>query len=277
MMTLDQSSAQALPEYSQVFSSVEGNTSFYALPDQQRLQQWLQQVEAPFRFCFKIPRDISHSRDMLQALNGPAGKPFGQFLNTIQTTAPDKLGVIMLQLPATFDASRIGQLIAVLDELLSSRWSGGQPLSLAVECRHLSFFDKTVNEPVLLRELANRQVDRVMFDTRGIMAEQGDDEELLDAQRKKPRMPVHAVATGMNPVVRFIGYRYFAANHTYLQQWFGKLNQWLAEGRSPYVFWHTAGNRDVPEFHRWIMQHYWQQEVEWPGEQAAGVTGDLWG
>ncbi len=277
LMTLEQTSSSALSQYSQVFGSVEGNTTFYALPSKERVAQWLDQVNDDFRFCFKVPRDISHSRSMQVALQGQPGREFGAFLDALVGRDANKLGVVMLQLPASVEARAMGEILAIMDALASGQYSNGVPLQLALECRHLSFFDKSPNEATLLRELHSRQMDRVIFDTRGIMAEQGDDEELLDAQRKKPRMPVHAVASGPNPIVRFIGFRQFERNRTYLDQWFSKLHQWLQEGKTPYVFWHTAGNRDVPEFHRWIMQQWCQQKVEWPGENSAGVTGDLWG
>ncbi|MCY0966473.1 DUF72 domain-containing protein [Parathalassolituus penaei] len=264
--------ARALTEYSQLFGSVEGNTTFYALPDRMRLQGWLDQASEHFRFCFKVPRDISHAADPLEAWNGKPGALFRGFLDQILAYAPHKLGVVLLQLPATFSAERMSALFACLDQLVMLKG-----VVWALECRHLSFFDKSLNEQQLLRGLADRGVDRVMFDSRGLFHDDSATEEILDARRKKPRMPVHAVATGNNPVVRFIGHSQYEPNRLFLQQWHKRIVQWQSEGKTPWVFWHTAGNRDVGKFYRWTMANIWNQTITLPGEVGGGVTPDLWG
>lgn len=262
------SSAESLREYSDVFGSVEGNTTFYALPDRQRLALWLQQSRDDFRFCFKVPRDISHATDPVAAWRGKAGARFGWFLDHIMNSCPHKLGVVMLQLPVTSGIDSHSQLFSLLDllaEVSSVRW--------AVEFRHPSFFDKGVAESGVLRALADRNMDRVIFDTRGLQADASMSEAVLDARRKKPHMPVHPVATGQNPVVRFIGHSDYEVNRRYLQQWRTKLAQWQSQGKTPWVFWHTAGNQDVPGFYQWVMQEIWQQRVEWP---VRGQSLSLW-
>tara|TARA_R110002167_G_scaffold225328_1_gene430646 strand:- start:3581 stop:4615 length:1035 start_codon:yes stop_codon:yes gene_type:complete len=277
LLSTDQSSTTALAEYSQVFQSVEGNTTFYGLPESVRLRQWLDLTTDTFRFCFKLPRTISHTPDLVAALQGLPGRDLAAFIDIILAHAPDKLGVLMLQLPGQFDASRTGQLLEALDLLLGGSFSAGLPLRVAVECRHRSFFDKTDHEPRLLRALSDRRVDRVVFDTRGLMADQGTAAALLDAQSKKPAMPVHPIATGDCPVVRFIGHPRYEDNLRYFQQWQQKLTQWQQQGKSPYIFWHTVGNHDVPQVHRRLMADYWHQAVTWPGEQGINQTADLWG
>jgi uncharacterized protein YecE (DUF72 family) len=271
LLTSDCRLAQALGQYSQVFGSVEGNTTFYALPDAMRIRSWLDQVPDSFRFCFKVPKEISHARDIRRALAGSAGLLFRNFIDQIQTHAPHKLGVLMLQLPASLGAADLAVLIAVLDDLAAI-----PGVSWALECRHVSWFDKGQNEQQLLRALADRNMDRVVFDSRGLQRDVSGAEAVLDARGKKPSMPVHPVATGQYPVVRFIGHSTYEENRLYLQQWQQKLAQWQQEGRTPLVFWHTAGNRDVPGFHRWLMDIVWNQTVSWPGEQASGITADLW-
>ncbi|MDO6681016.1 DUF72 domain-containing protein [Oceanobacter sp. 5_MG-2023] len=281
LLSADQSSASALAEYSQVFRSIEGNTTFYGLPEAARLRQWLDLTTEDFRFCFKLPRAISHATDIQAALRGLPGRDLAAFLEVILAHAPDKLGVLMLQLPGRLGADRAGAVLEALDYLLGGHFSGGQgsglALDIAVECRHPSFFDKTHHEPRWLRALADRQIDRVVFDTRGLMADKGSSAALLDAQRKKPAMPVHPIATGRCPVVRFIGHPRYEDNQRYFQQWHKKLSQWQQQGKSPYVFWHTVGNHDVPQLHRRLLQEYWQQPVVWPGESGIHQTADLWG
>jgi uncharacterized protein YecE (DUF72 family) len=42
---------------------------------------------------------------------------------------------------------------------------------------------------------------------------------MIDAQRKKPKLPVHAVVTAGNPLVRFIGSDDMAHNHRLFGVW----------------------------------------------------------
>jgi len=279
LLSPDSASTTALKDYSQVFDSVEGNTTFYGLPDAARLAHWWQQVPESFRFCFKLPRDITHVADPVQALKGQPGQRWCDFLRAIAHLDTAKLGVLMVQLPERFTAADESVLWCFLDELsrgvereLGADWDGG----IALECRHLSFFLKDDTERRLLRGLADRAMDRVIFDSRGLQMDDSNSDAVLDAKRKKPNMPVHAVATGRHPVVRFIGHSQWEKNAPGLQQWHRKLTQWQEEGKQPFVFWHTVGNQDVPGFHRWIMETCWRREVLWPGENAAGQTLDLW-
>lgn len=125
--------------------------------------------------------------------------------------------------------------------------------------------------------MADRGINRVIFDTRGLIADDSQDEAVLDAKSKKPRMPVHPIATGQRPVVRFIGHSVFEQNLNYLDQWQAKLSSWGAEGREPLVFWHTAGNHNVPEFCRKILQRWGLQASAWPGETIqSGDNLGLW-
>jgi uncharacterized protein YecE (DUF72 family) len=53
--------ADFLRLYSQRLTTVEGNTTFYATPRVEVVQRWATETPESFRFCFKIPREISHS------------------------------------------------------------------------------------------------------------------------------------------------------------------------------------------------------------------------
>lgn len=255
----------ALTEYSQAFGSVEGNTTFYGLPDAVRVNAWLQAVPDSFRFCFKLPRDITHEQNLIDGLqrHWRAWRAFSDQLG-------QALGQIFIQLPASFGPERLAELLGLLDRLQEA-----ESASLCVELRHPAFFDKAIHEQTLLRVLADRSVSRVTFDSRGLFSDRSQTAEVLEAQCKKPRMPVHPVATGNSPVVRFIGHSQWGENEVYLEQWRTKLLQWLGEGRTPYVFLHTAGNQDVQHFVRFV-ERLWQVEpLPWPGEESTGRSGEL--
>lgn len=260
--------ADALAEYSQVFSAVEGNTTFYGLPDARRAGRWRQLAAEDFRFCFKIPQTISHSRDPLLALQ--QDQTLLPFLQQMDTAA----GLLMLQLPAAFSPQWLPQL----QELLHGLQTMTQ-IPLAVEVRHPAFFDKGRAEQALLRLLADAGADRVIFDSRGLFRDDSTAAAVVDARGKKPRLPVHAVATGNNPVVRFIGHSDWPQNLAYVEQWARKLQQWVSEGRTPWLFIHTAANTDAPQFARWLTEQLGLCLPLWPGEiqTAPRQNGDLFG
>ena len=56
--------ADFLAGYARVFNTVEGNTTFYALPRSDVVERWKESTPSDFRFCFKFPRSISHDRKL---------------------------------------------------------------------------------------------------------------------------------------------------------------------------------------------------------------------
>lgn len=262
-----QTSTTALAEYSRVFASVEGNTTFYGLPTAQRTAQWLDMTPEYFRFCFKVPKDVSHADNLMTAYR-KYRQPFLAFIQHLG----DRLGSVVLQLPATFSPVRQQELNAFLLLLKQD-----VAADISVELRHPGFFDKSTHESGLLRSLSDMGVGRTLFDSRGLFADVTLSEAVLDARAKKPGMPVHPVATNNAPLVRFIGHSDWRHNDRYLLQWKQKLGQWLHEGRTPYFFIHTAGNIDVPFFVRYLEDLWGLEEQIWPGESGPGKTEDLFG
>ena len=50
---------------------MEGNTTFYATPTPEIVERWRDQVPETFRFCFKLPKTVTHDR----RANPPATPP----------------------------------------------------------------------------------------------------------------------------------------------------------------------------------------------------------
>ena len=62
-------SPSPLAGYAQVFNCVEGNTVFYALPSEKTVQGWVNALRGrDFRLSFKLPREITHDRDLAASL-----------------------------------------------------------------------------------------------------------------------------------------------------------------------------------------------------------------
>ena len=104
---------QWLKDYSAAFNTVEGNSTFYALPSLDTARRWAAETEPGFRFALKFPQAISHDQRLADA--GPETRAFLQILEVLK--AGDRLGPSFLQLPPTFDATEFPKLRAYLKAL----------------------------------------------------------------------------------------------------------------------------------------------------------------
>ncbi|MDE3273554.1 DUF72 domain-containing protein [Pseudoalteromonas sp. G4] len=220
-----------LAQYSQIFNTVEGNTSFYADPSPTAINNWYHSTGDDFRFTFKIPKRISHQ----MALEG-VNSEIKAWLNLFEPLLP-KIGSIMLQLPKSCSPEFVPR-IASFFEL----WPKSIPLS--IEVRHFGFFQKDDNEKHFNQLLMRHNVDRIIMDTRALFSEPANTDAIIDAQQKKPRVPVNVIATGQRPIIRFVGCSNLADNSAFYAPWIKKITDWQREGKTPYLFFHTADNHD---------------------------------
>lgn len=236
----------SLADYARYFSCVEGNTTLYALPSAEVVQRWYQQTGDNFRFCFKFPATISHQ----QALRG-CHDLTAEFFSRLDPLAA-RIGLYWLQLPATFGPDNLPALWQFLDTLPAAFHYG-------VEVRHPAFFNKGEAERQLNRGLHERGVNRVILDSRPVHQALPESIALREAQRKKPRLPVHAVATADQPMVRFIGCEDMASNQALFHTWLKSLARWQQQG-SVWLFLHTPDIAQAPELVRalWptLQQHF---------------------
>lgn len=236
--------AETLSQYSAIFNAVEGNTTFYARPSPQTVQRWAEQMPGHFRFCAKLPRDISHAGDLREHLD--ATRDFLRLLAPLG----ERVAPLWLQLPAAFGPWRLGELLAWLDEFAGR--------GIAVELRHPAFFARGEEERQLNRELQARAVERICLDSRALFACTSGDAAVLHAQAKKPRLPPRPTAFSTSPQLRFIGGPDLDANQPFLEPWLDKVAGWIEQGLTPHVFLHTPDNHlaavQAQRFHRSLMQ-----------------------
>ncbi|MCB0223636.1 MAG: DUF72 domain-containing protein [Anaerolineae bacterium] len=118
---------QYLAHYSQIFNSVELDSTFYGTPPPERVQQWAMTAPPGFKFSVKTPRQITHDLRLIGAI-----EPMMTFLETMNLLG-DKLGPVLIQLPPSLT---IGAIDTVNDFItaLPAEWR------YAVEFRHESWF-----------------------------------------------------------------------------------------------------------------------------------------
>ncbi|MFY8272609.1 DUF72 domain-containing protein [Pseudoalteromonas sp. SSDWG2] len=233
--------AQMLSEYARVFNSVEGNTTFYADPNVQTVQRWHDSTPESFRFTFKFPKRFSH--DLALSVDQQAINTWLDLMSPLFA----KTGSLMLQLPASFAPEHLGRLQAFMAKLPAE-------LNYSIEVRHPQFFDKSLNEQTFNRFCHDKGIDRVSMDTRALFAVTPYNDAIIDAQKKKPHLPVHAIAFGQRPIVRFVTAGLEDEYQSFYQPWLKKIAQWLEQGKEPYVFLHTADNDGAPLLARQFMR-----------------------
>lgn len=93
----------------------------------------------------------------------------------------------------------------------------------------------------------------VILDSRPVHSAIPHSEAIVDAQRKKPKVPVHAIVTAQNPMVRFIGSDNMQQNQAMFAVWLQKLAKW-EQTTTPYLFLHTPDIAQAPE----LVDALWQ-------------------
>lgn len=256
-----------MAQYASVFNAVEGNTTFYALQPPATIRRWCDEAPAHLRFCFKFPKEISHQRRLAGAEAATRGflellAPFGE-----------RLGPYFLQLEDTFGPKELPVLAAYLKAL-------PRDYRYIVEVRHEAFFDGGVHERAVDELLGERGVERVNFDTTGVFAAHGADENLREARRKKPPVPFRATALGRSPVVRFVGDPVVENNRAALEAWAGRFAGWVAEGRRPWFFAHHPDDTYAPDIARVFQRKLHElcplvpPPPVWPAEKERTERGE---
>jgi uncharacterized protein YecE (DUF72 family) len=91
--------ADALGLYSQVFDTVEVNTTFHTLPTDSTVRNWYRKTPEDFIFALKFPREVTHEL----SLEWPATQPLTTELISLARTLEHKCGPLLLQLPPSVD------------------------------------------------------------------------------------------------------------------------------------------------------------------------------
>ena len=256
-----------LREYARRVTTIEGNTTFYAVPAQGTVENWAAETPPTFRFCPKVPKAISHEGTLVE--NIPRAQQFIEVMSGLGV----RLGPMFLQLPPRFTPQHIGELQAFL-----SVWP--RDVRLAVEVRHLDWFDTPYDEELNLL-LAEFNMARVTIDTRPIRDLAGDKildgttyGSLVGTRERKPDVPVNPTRTTDFVFIRYIGHPDLSFNHPFLDEWENYLAAQLEEGADAYVFCHSPENLTAPQIAR-ELYHRVSQHVSLPPLPWDQIKPDL--
>ena len=234
-------SADFLNLYSRRFTCVEGNTTFYSIPDRATVDRWKSETPNGFKFCPKLPKSLTHTGLITPSLSGSL-----QFLELMQRL-DDRLGVLFAQLPPSYSPANFDDL-----ETFLRGWTG---VKLALEVRHLSWFKEPYRTQLneLLREL---NIGRVLLDSRPIYDCEGDPQ--LQSERKKPKVPLQPDITAPFSLVRYISHP--TENQAYLREWVDFVDRALQQNTEVYFFVHCPIEERSPQNAR-VFQHLLEQQA----------------
>lgn len=223
--------------YSRRLSTVEGNTTFYALPDAATVERWRDETPAGFRFCLKFPQTISH----FKRLRGAEAET-ADFLDRLGRLR-DRCGPAFLQLPPTFTGKHLDHLAAYLAGL-------PRDFRYAVEPRHADFFGGPA-EAAFDALLQQHGAARVIFDTTALFSLPPEHSvAVAEAQRRKPRFPLRQTRTTDFAFVRFVGQPEVMTNEGWLTAWAERVAPWLAAGAAVFFFLHNPDDTHGPAMAR---------------------------
>lgn len=230
--------------YSRRFTAVEGNTTFYSIPDAETVRRWAAATPTGFKFCPKLPRTLTH-----QGLLVPRIPETIAFLERMQGLG-DRLGVVFAQLPPSYSPSDLADLSTFLQALAQKQ------IALAVEVRHSGWFeaDQTKRLNDLLEKFG---VARVLLDTRPVY--DCPDDPQIASKRRKPKLPMQPVLTAPFSLVRYISHPELPYNEPFLQAWVGQIEQWLRQNQQVYFFVHCPVEERSPRTARHFQQLLEQQ------------------
>ncbi|NJR38592.1 MAG: DUF72 domain-containing protein [Leptolyngbyaceae cyanobacterium CSU_1_4] len=209
--------------YSRRFTTVEGNTTFYSIPDAAMVKRWATETPDGFKFCLKMPRELTHQGELANKV--PAASDFLQRMEGLG----NRLGPYFAQLPPAYSPTQFSDLATFLEAFprLGTR--------LALEVRHPDWF-REPHATMLNKLLGELGMGRVLLDTRPIY--DCPDNPQLDSERRKPRVPLHPTLTTDFSLIRYISHPQLELNQLFLEEWVVQVGAWLQQRKQIYFFVH---------------------------------------
>lgn len=244
LFPLESRSGDFLRLYGQRFTAVEGNTTFYSIPDAETVARWRSETPTGFQFCLKLPKLLTHA--------GNLEPQIAKTLAFVEQMAAlgDRLGPLFAQLPPGYSPRYLDDLETFLTALPRHK------ADFALEVRHPDWFKQPHSQHLddLLEELG---IGRVLLDTRPIY--DVPDDPQLNLERRKPRLPLLPSVTAPFSLIRYISHPDLEMNQRFMQEWVAFINEALRQGTRIYFFVHCPMEERSPanarHFQHLLEQH----------------------
>lgn len=212
-----------LKHYTRQFNSIELNATHYRIPGEATIRNWKAAAEKGFKFCPKIPQEISHQKQLQNCYDLTT-----VFCNMI-SGLEDHLGLTFLQLSPAFSPQKISVLENYLNQF-------PKDIPLAVELRHEGWFNN--------REIFNRVFD--LLESKNISS------VITDVAGR--RDVLHQRLTTSTAFVRFTANDLHVSDFERMNHWVDRIKSWLDKGiQTVYFFVHTPTKSLNPELVNYMI------------------------
>lgn len=206
---------------------------FTPLPKAEIVARWYEQTHDNFRFCFKFPATISHQAALRHC--DDLSHEFFTRLAPLETriastgcSCPPPLAPETSLPCGTF----------------SIRCRPNSPMASKYGIR--SFSPKGTPKRRSIAGWHQRHVNRAILDSRPVHSAIARNPAMIDAQRKKPKLPVHGRGHGGESAGSLYRQRRHGPQSPLFGVWLQTLPQW-SQSTTPYLFLHTPDIAQAPE------------------------------
>lgn len=226
-----------LESYASVFNAVEGNTTFYHIPTDEKVRRWAEALQgSPCRISFKLPSALTHERR-------PDAAVLDDFLRALQPLRP-RLGPFLLQFPEWVGMDFLHRFAPLFEQVAGVG-------NAVVEVRNRGLFSR----PELLEPLLEQfGFGRVMLDSRPLYHGNPEHPAVRAAIHEKPDVPVLETVYNNLAFVRLILHPEAAGNAPWMDYWVQRTAQWIADGIEPVIMIHCPDNSYCPLFAQMFHQ-----------------------
>ena len=206
-----------LEHYVTQFNTVEVDSTFYAIPPRQRVENWKKLAPDGFDLAVKVPQVITHEKSLRDC-----EEEMKEFLD-VMSVLDEHLGPVLFQFPYGFKPERLDDLLDFLDRLPLRQFR------FVVEIRNRSWFKTKLLEELSAREVAVCNVDH-------------------------PWMPRRTDVTGAFAYVRFLGDQEKITEYDHvqidrsgdLQSWAESAEEWILRRVPIYAFFNNHFSGHAP-------------------------------
>ena len=223
-----------LEHYARNFNCIELNSTFYGVPQPERIERWCGQVGPEFRFCPKATREVTHN------FGAVPHREMAAFFKAVECFG-DKLGCCFFQFPPEFGPTQWRHLRDMLRLF-------PRHIRTAVELRHPGWFETPSALAWLLELGVETKTLFVISDTAG------------------RREVLHFCLPQPNLFVRFSGDALAKSDFTRLDDWMQSIRVLQSQGlEESYFFLHQESEDNCVELAEYLAE-------KMPEGQLAPVT-----
>lgn len=212
--------------YSRQFNCIELNMTYYRIPTPATVINWKNATPNDFCFCPKIPKEISHERQLSNSHDLTHA-----FCEVMQQLG-NKLGTFFLQLPPWFEPDRMNMLKHFILDF-------PKEVKLAVEFRNEKWFSEQNQLHEILSFCEEQEVGTVLTDTAG------------------RRDALHMRLTTTTAFIRFTANDLHPTDFPRMDEWAQRLKIWKEEGvETIYFFVHSPTHGQMPRLVNYAVEKF---------------------